>query len=155
MKTYTYLLSLFLLLLCVACKKETTPSPNPYTDPKLIIAYTYDYPPFVSHIFLITNYGLYEDSTSHSLSNYSFTAPALDSVKYKLVYPLLNTFPSYLLNDTGGSLSFLGSIGKGSIHVEFTQHSHTVKWNIPQDINVLPVEIQAYMQQVKTIFPQL
>jgi hypothetical protein len=55
MKTYTFLFFFLTNIAWSACKKETATYANLYTDPKLIIAYTLDTAPFVSHAFLITH----------------------------------------------------------------------------------------------------
>ncbi len=143
------------LLIFFACKKSTSPSPNPYVNPQLILYTTFDYPPFMSHVFLITQYGLYEDSLYTGSNTFSFTAPALDSIKYSIAYPLLSSFPTYLQTDTGGNLGYPGPIGMGSLHLEFTNNNKTVKWNIPANSSTTPTQVQNYINQVNTIFPKL
>lgn len=146
---------LFGLIILSACKKNNTPSPGPYADTRLVIGYALDFPPFTSHMYLITSNGLYEDTNAASVTSFNFTAPALDSAKYQLAYPLLSNFPTYLDNGTGGNISDDGLVGTGALHLEYTKNGHTVKWNMPPTISMLPTQIQAYVTQVNTIFVRL
>jgi hypothetical protein len=155
MKNPIQLSIIILLLLASACKKSMTPSPNPYASPQLILYTTFDYPPFFGHVFLITPHGLYEDSLYTGNNNFSFTAPALDSIKYSIAYPLLSSFPAYLQNDTGGNLGYPGPIGMGSIHFQYTNNNKTIKWNMPANSSTTPTLVQDYLNQVYIILPKL
>jgi len=149
---------LFALIILSACKKNGAPAPN--SNSQLVLGYALDYQPFTSHMYLITNDGLYVDSTASSVTSFSFTSAIPNSAKYQLALPLLNNIPSYLANGAGGYINDSASpVGIGALHLEYTRNGHTVKWNIPPDTTYwqanIPTDVRDYVQQINTTFSQL
>lgn len=152
-KTGIYLLTC--LIIFSACgKHDTVPNPNQTLifGQRCVVCWF-----STSNFYQVKNSSLYQDTTIyHSVpTTYNFSKQ-LPYSKYLLASPLLNNFPQYLRNDTGGNLACPGCLDGPVMYLEFTDgNNHTVKWDINFDTSFLPAQIRPYIQQVKTVMGQL
>ncbi len=151
MKKITVLL--FACCLVAACKKEKR---------ALIIENSFVFGSYHSlcmddcaTLFKIQDQQLYPDNTNSYINPLVFSATPMANDRYLLAKPLQDSFPSYLITHTDTTYGCPDCHDQGLIYIEQTINGVHRKWTIDAEVSAIPVEIRAYIEQVKAVILQL
>ena len=93
----------------------------------------------VHKFFVIKNGHLYPEDT---------TKPALSNAKYHLAKTLIEDFPDYLRACPDTTFGCMGCADQFTIGIRSHEAGVAYFWNMDMDNYQLPVELQAYVQEV-------
>jgi hypothetical protein len=96
--------------------------------------------------FVISNRQLFRDSTSR---------PPLSAAKYNLAKPLLDHFPEYLLSRPNTIFGCRGCADQFTVELRRRISGTMYFWYLDMEMEQLPIELRAYVQEVYDVSNQL
>lgn len=141
-----------LMTLLISCKKETTK-----LDPEYFsfgTAYG-ECGGNCANFFQIRDGQLFPDDMDYLVSPLVFQDEALPSDKYELAKTLLDSFPTYFLDDPNQTYGCPDCADQGGIHIEMKKNGEVIYWHIDTIDSNQPEEVQDYIAELRSILDQL
>lgn len=109
-----------------------------------------------ANFFLIKDNRIFPDSTvNYYIAPLTFKKIALQKEKYDLAKKVLEDFPRYLSENPDKTFGCPDCHDQGGLHFELCKNGTVKKWHIDTDTDQLPVQIQSYIEEVKSVIQQL
>jgi hypothetical protein len=109
-----------------------------------------------ANFYLIKDENIYPDDMDYYLgSPLSFKAEPLPAGKYNLAKKLIESFPTYLINNPNKTFGCPDCADQGGIHIEIKEKGQIKRWHFDTTISNLPTEIQDYVKEISVVIEQL
>ena len=109
-----------------------------------------------TNFFIIINGKIYPDDMDYYLgTSLKFKSDALPVGKYDLAKKLIDSFPTYLVDNPNKTFGCPDCIDQGGIHIEIKEKGLIKRWHFDTTISSLPSEIQDYVQEIAVVLEQL
>lgn len=109
-----------------------------------------------AHFFQIKDGVLFEDKIERYLGDdISFGDAPLSQDKYNLAKPLVEEFPEYLKEHPNETIGCPDCADQGGYHFIQKKEGESQYWHIDTNTSNQPIEIRAYIEQVKSVLEQL
>jgi hypothetical protein len=109
-----------------------------------------------ANFFIIKDGDIYPDDMDYYFeSSLKFKSDALPVEKYDLANKLIDSFPTYLIDNPNKTFGCPDCVDQGGIHIEIKEKGQIKRWHFDTTISSLPCEIQDYVQEIAVVLEQL